>query len=94
MESLAGNKDQGAVGAALVAWFYEVQRDVWKRPADVKRKYANASLVGDRIVFNIKGNSYRLVVSVSYRRGIVFIKWLGSHSDCDRIDVTKVNYGD
>lgn len=94
VETLEGNKDQKAVGAALQAWFHEVQREVWKTPTDVKKTYANASLVADRIVFNIKGNSYRLVVAVNYRRGIVFIKWLGSHAEYDRIDVSKVNYGD
>ena len=55
--------------------------------------YANASIVGDdRIVFNIKGNSFRLVVAVHYARQIVFIKWIGSHVDYDRIDAAKVNY--
>ena len=94
VESLEGNKDQKAVEAALQAWFHEVQTEVWKTPTDVKKKYASASLVADRIVFNIKGNSYRLVVAVNYRRGIVFIKWLGFHAEYDRIDVSKVNYGD
>ena len=51
-------------------------------------KYRSA----DRIVFNIKGNSYRLVVSVDFEKGIVWIKWLGTHRDYDRIDVTKVNH--
>ena len=81
--------------AALEAWYHEVRRATWKMPADVKRSYATASLVGsDRVVFNIKGNSYRLVVAVHYRRAIVFIKWFGSHAEYDRIDVEKVDYGD
>ena len=46
----------------------------------------------DRVVFNIKGNSFRLVVAVDYSRQVVFIKWIGSHADYDRIDATKVNY--
>jgi len=61
--------------------------------ADVKRLYATASIVGaDRVVFNIKGNSYRLVVAVDFEKGIVWIKWIGTHRDYDRIDVKQVKY--
>ena len=56
--------------------------------------YANASIVGnDRVVFNIKGNAYRLVAAIDYQREIVFIKWLGTHVEYDRIDVKTVKYG-
>lgn len=66
----------------------------WKNPADVVKAYANASIVGsDRVVFNIKGNDYRLVVAIHYRLQIVFIKWLGSHAEYDKIDVKTVRYG-
>lgn len=75
VESLQGNKDQRAVKSALDSWFHEVQDADWEAPTDITRSYVNASIVGDRVVFNIKGNSYRLVVSVDYRRQIVFIKW-------------------
>ena len=93
VESLQGRKDQKAVKSALDAWFHEVQNASWKAPTDVVRSYANASIVGDRVVFNIKGNSYRLVVAVDYRRQIVFIKWLGTHAAYDKIDVKTVKYG-
>jgi mRNA interferase HigB len=94
VEKLKGNKDQKAVKSALDAWFYEVLRADWKTPADVLRAYANASIVGpDRVVFNIKGNDYRLVVAVNYRHQIVFIKWIGTHADYDNIDVKTVRYG-
>ena len=94
-ESLQGSKDHKAVKAALDAWFHEVQRADWDGPADVVRSYANASIVGsDRVVFNIKGNSYRLVVVIDYRRQIVFIKWLGTHAAYNEIDVKTVKYGD
>jgi mRNA interferase HigB len=94
-ESLRGGKDHKAVKSALDSWFHEVQRAGWHGPADVVKNYANASIVGkDRIVFNIKGNSYRLVVAVDYPREIVFIKWLGTHAAYDKIDVKKVKYGD
>lgn len=95
VESLRGNKDQKALKSALDSWFHEVQISKWRSPVDVTRSYANASIVGgDRVVFNIKGNAYRLVVAVDYRRQIVFIKWLGTHAQYDKIDVKKVRYGD
>ena len=81
--------------AALEAWFHEVRQAEWKKPADVKEHYGSASLVGaDRVVFNIKGNDYRLVAAIDYRRGIVFIKWLGRHAEYDKIDVRTVEYDD
>lgn len=95
VESLAGRKDQPAVKAALDAWFGEVSKSDWTSSADVKSLYATASIVSaERIVFNIKGNDYRLVVSVDFDKGIVWIKWLGTHKAYDRIDVTEVEHGD
>ncbi len=95
IESLEGNKDRRAVKAAVESWFHEVERADWGSPADVLQSYGNASIVGpDRVVFNIKGNDYRLVVGVSYSQKIVFIKWIGTHADYDEIDVRTVQYGD
>lgn len=94
IESLAGQKDQPAVKAALEAWFDEVAKADWASSADVKRLYATASIVSaERIVFNIKGNDYRLVVSVDFGKGIVWIKWIGTHKAYDRVDVTEVDHG-
>lgn len=74
LEKLEGYKDQRAVKAALDSWFQEVKRAHWKNSSDVKASYANTSIVGaERVVFNIKGNAYRLVAAVDYRRTIVFI---------------------
>lgn len=82
IDSLKGSKDQKAVKSALDSWFQEVRQADWHSPADVVKAYANASIVGsDRVVFNIKGNDYRLVVALHYRLQIVFIKWLGSHAE-------------
>jgi len=92
---LSGQKDYRAVKTALDAWFHEAKQAEWKKPADVKEYYGNASIVGaDRVVFNIKGNDYRLVTAIDYRRGIVFIKWLGSHKEYDKIAVRTVQYAD
>jgi mRNA interferase HigB len=93
-DGLKGSKDQKAVKSALDAWFHEALRARWKNPADILKTYANASIVGsDRVVFNIRGNHYRLVVAVNYPHQIVFIKWIGPHADYDRIDVKTVKYG-
>lgn len=95
IDSLKGRMDQRAVKSALESWFHEALRAEWRTPTDVVRAYANASIVGaDRVVFNIKGNSYRLVVAIDYTHQIVFIKWIGSHADYDKIDVRTVAYGD
>jgi mRNA interferase HigB len=90
----AGHKDQAALKASLDAWFDEVKKASWASAGDVKRHYATASIVSaDRIVFNIKGNDYRLVVAVDFEKGIVWIKWIGTHRDYDRIDVKEVQHG-
>jgi mRNA interferase HigB len=92
--SRVGHKDQGALKAALDAWFDEVRKARWTSSADVKRLYATASVVSaERIVFNIKGNHYRLVVAVDFEKGIVWIKWIGTHADYDQIDVMEVDHG-
>ncbi|MQT11820.1 type II toxin-antitoxin system HigB family toxin [Segnochrobactrum spirostomi] len=93
VESLAGHKDQPAVKAALDAWFDEVSKANWANSAEVRRLYASASIVSaERIVFNIKGNSYRLVVSVDFEKSIVWIKWIGTHGAYDAIDVSRVQH--
>lgn len=92
--SREGHKDHPALKAALDAWFAEVSKAAWTSTADVKRRYATASIVNaDRIVFNIKGNDYRLVVAVDFEKMIVWIKWIGTHRDYDRIDVKEVEHG-
>jgi mRNA interferase HigB len=87
------SKSQPALKSALDAWFAEVSRANWANTADIKRLYATASIVSaDRIVFNIKGNDYRLVVAVNFDKAIVWIKWIGTHKDYDRINVAEVDY--
>ncbi len=75
----------------LRAWFAEARWATWRTPADIKRAHRNASFVGsDRVVFNIGGNKYRLVVAVKYSAQIVFIRFVGTHADYDGIDAGKV----
>ncbi|MGH6896241.1 MAG: type II toxin-antitoxin system HigB family toxin [Geminicoccaceae bacterium] len=93
VEGRVGHKDQAALKAALDAWFDEVRKARWTSSADVKRDYRTASIVsGERVVFNIKGNDYRLVVAIDYEKGIVWIKWIGSHAEYDSIDVRTVDH--
>ncbi|MBO1039942.1 type II toxin-antitoxin system HigB family toxin [Brucella pituitosa] len=94
IESLAGQKEASAVKAALDAWFDEVSKAEWASTADVKKLYATASIVSaERIVFNIKGNDYRLVVSADFEKGIVWIKWIGTHKAYDKINVKEIEHG-
>lgn len=68
--------------AALDAWQYEVEKANWKQPQDIKNRYRSADfLSGNRVIFNIKGNHYRLVVKVRYENGIVLIEWIGTHAE-------------
>lgn len=70
---------------ALEAWYAEVKRSEWKTTHDIKRKFASADfLSGNRVVFNIKGNHFRLVVKVVYVAGTVIIDRVGTHADYDK----------
>ena len=76
---------------ALQAWHDDVKHATWTSPEQIKAIYRNASfLVSNRVVFNMKGNNYRLVVAIQYAHGIVYIRFVGTHKDYDRIDATTV----
>ena len=71
--------------AALNAWFAEAERANWQTPKDIKENYRSADfLSANRVIFNIKGNHYRLVIKVRYENGIVVIQWVGTHAEYDR----------
>ena len=75
----------------LLAWYREALKEDWDTPAKVKEKYRNASIVGgNRVIFNIKGNDYRLVVRISYPARIVYVRFVGTHAEYDAIDVEEV----
>ena len=75
----------------LRAWFGEASRAVWKSPEDVKSIYRNASIIANnRVVFNIKGNNYRLIVHIRYDVGIIFIRFAGTHQEYDKIDAVNI----
>lgn len=82
-------KHAGARGP-LDAWRIEVEAAEWGGPMDIKRRHATASFLADhRVIFNIKGNSYRLVVKVRYQNAIVVIEWIGTHADYSKVDFRK-----
>ncbi len=75
----------------LLSWYREVEHADWDTPGKVKLRYPNASIVGDnRVVFNIKGNAYRLIVKINYPYRVVYIRFVGTHADYDRINVEEV----
>ena len=75
----------------LKAWHDEARGATWGSPTEIKARYASASfLANNRVVFNIKGNSYRLVVAVAYQYQAIYIKFIGTHADYDRIDAATV----
>jgi mRNA interferase HigB len=75
----------------LKAWYQEADAAVWKGPGDIKREYPNGSFLAEnRVVFNIKGNHYRLIVRINYYYQMVWIRFIGTHTQYDRIDAGKI----
>jgi mRNA interferase HigB len=78
----------------LEAWLSEIREADWVTPADVKAKYRNASIINNkRVVFNIKGNEFRLVVDIEYRMRLVYIIWFGTHGEYQRQNIKTLIYG-
>ena len=75
----------------LKTWYETVKNSNWTSPNEVKQTYINASILKDnRVVFNIKGNSYRLIVKFNYERQWVFIRFLGTHAEYDKINADTI----
>ena len=75
----------------LKTWHDTVKSSDWKTPGDIKLSYANASILkNSRIVFNIKGNAYRLVAKVNFEKQWVFVKFIGTHTEYDKIDANNI----
>jgi mRNA interferase HigB len=76
---------------SLRAWYHDAKVAEWKNSNDLKQQYKNASIVGEgRVVFNIKGNTYRLVVAIDYEFQVIFIRFIGTHNQYDKIDVKTI----
>lgn len=77
----------------LLAWYAEVEKAEWKKPNEIKASFRTADIINNkRVVFNIKGNDYRLVVDVEYRIGLVFIVRVMTHAQYDKVDVTTIDH--
>lgn len=81
-----------AAEGALRAWHAETKTANWMSPQEVKNQYANASVIANnRIVFNIKGNDYRLIVAIAYKMQFVYVKFIGTHAEYDKVDAAVVD---
>jgi mRNA interferase HigB len=86
-----GHKGIKATRTQYHAWLAIVGRAQWRTPEDVKTSYPKASILeGSRVVFNIKGNDYRLIASVQYEAGVLAIRFFGTHAEYDKIDAEIV----
>jgi len=75
----------------LQTWYVDVKHATWASPVDIKNVYHNVSfLANNRVVFNIKGNKYRIIVAIQYRHELVFVRFVGTHKDYDRIDARTI----
>ena len=75
----------------LKSWYEEAKNANWQNPQEIKDQYRNASFVGNnRVVFNIHGNKYRLIVAVNYKFAMVYVRFVGSHAEDDKVDATTI----
>ena len=76
---------------ALQAWYHDARTAVWETPTDIRQRYATASIIpNNRVVFNIRGNTYRLIVAINYPFGIIYIRFIGTHREYDHIDAATI----
>lgn len=82
---VACGKKHANVKKALDVWFDEVSKANWQTPQDIKNHYSSADfLAGNRVIFNVRGNRYRLIIKVKYQQGIAMIEWIGTHAEYDK----------
>jgi len=75
----------------LKTWYETAKKSNWSNRNEIKKTYRNASIIGnDRVVFNIKGNHYRLIVKFNFERGWAFIRFIGTHKEYDKIDAREI----
>lgn len=75
----------------LKSWYDEAKKATWKTPNEIKAQYANASILKDgRVVFNIHGNRYRLIIKINYDFGVIYIRFVGTHEAYDQINANEV----
>ena len=75
----------------LKSWYKEAEDATWKNPNEIKKDYPSASILEDsRVMFNIKGNNYRLITKINYHYQMLWIRFIGTHTQYDKIDATKI----
>ncbi|HMI65980.1 MAG TPA: type II toxin-antitoxin system HigB family toxin [Cyclobacteriaceae bacterium] len=75
----------------LKSWYQEAEKREWKNTNEIKKEYPTASILGgNRVVFNIKGNNYRLIVKINFQYQMIWIRFIGTHKEYDRIDATEI----
>ncbi len=80
---------------SVEAWYFEAKVATWKDPSEIKFQYRNASILkNNRVVFNIAGNKYRLIVSINFPAQIIYIKFIGTHQEYDQINANTVEFKD
>jgi len=78
---------------SLLTWYEEVEAAEWDSPNELKAQFGNASIITNkRVVFNIHGNNYRLIVDIEYKLKIVFVVWVGTHTEYDKINAKEIRY--
>jgi len=83
----------GLAAEPLKAWLFEIKHSDWNSVNELKLKYRSSSIISaKRVVFNIKGNDFRLIVDIEYKLKIIFIVWFGTHKDYDKIDAKTIRY--
>lgn len=76
---------------ALKTWYYEASHANWQSPVDIKSAHGNASIIANnRVVFNIKGNTYRLIVAIRYDIGIISVRFIGTHNEYAKVDAETI----
>ena len=77
--------------SSLQSWYYEALKASWQTPNEIKAQYKSASIIGEgRVVFNIHGNKYRLIVKINYYASIIFIRFVDTHKEYDKINATEI----
>ena len=91
LKTFYGNPIYSDSKQALDSWYHEALKATWLTPNDVKCQYKNASIIGDnRVVFNIHGNKYRLIVKINYYSSIIFIRFVETHKEYDKMNATEI----
>jgi len=90
----SGESKYAEARTSLQEWINVIRLSDWDNPAELKASFGSASIIGaKRVVFNIKGKKYRLIVDIEYKLSIVFVVWFGTHSEYNKIDIKSIEYG-